>query len=285
MYKWMKEKDAPSRIIGINNEGPYGNRSGEKGKSRPTRPIDIQDVKNIIAASHGMIKVMSFAPELENADEMIQVLQEHNIQPAIGHSNINAEEAKAWFKKGITGLTHLGNAMTGIHHRDVGCLGASMLDENVWCELITDGKHLCNDMLTLIFKVKPNSRICLISDGAPIAGLPEGDYPSYMDPSMKVHIDKDGLILEETGRISGSGVGVIKGIKNIVENAGISLEEACRMASLNPALRYGSAAYKGSLAVGKDADFVVIDKDFNIIETVLEGRTVYKKGDKPEYNL
>ena len=194
---------------------------------------------------------------------------------AFAHSNMNYHEALEAFKWGISVTTHTANVMAGIHHRNMGGLGACLLNDDVYNELICDGLHVSNEMIELMLRVKndPFNKVMMVSDNVPMGGAPIGRY-NLGGLGLQVNIDEKGYCLSDTGRLCGSTVPVIKGIKNLVENVGIGMRNVIKMSSANPAKVYG-AVNKGSIEKGKDADLIVIDDDYNVLYTISEGRIVY----------
>ena len=164
--------------------------------------------------------------------------------------------------------------MAGIHHRNMGGLGAALLSDDVYNELICDGLHVRNEMIEIIFRVKNDAfnKIMMISDNTHLGGLKPGRYEGAFGPC---NITEEGFCLTDTGRLAGSAKPVLYGMRNLVKNMHMPLEKVCVMASLNPCRVYGFADRKGSLRIGKDADFAVIDKDFNCLYTYREGRKIY----------
>lgn len=271
----MKEGNSTGATIrGIHSEGPYLNRVGEKGVDTGHPEIDIDKVAKDLEHANGALKLMALAPELPNADKLIQYLTSHGVRCAFAHSNATYEEAMQSFKEGITVITHTGNVMAGIHHRNMGGLGAALLDDHVYNELICDGLHVRNEMIDIMFRIKHDAfhKFMMISDNVHLGGFPEGRYEG---PFGATNITKEGFCLSDTGRLSGSTKPVIYGMKNLVENLGISLETVCQMSSLNPATVYGFADQIGSIRTGKNADIVVIDSDFNVLYTYVNGNIVY----------
>jgi N-acetylglucosamine-6-phosphate deacetylase len=168
--------------------------------------------------------------------------------------------------------------MTDMHHRDVGGLGAALLNENVTCEVICDGMHVCNEMLKIYFRVKSPEQFMMVSDCTPFSGAPAGRYAGFGPGGVaEINVTAEGFVLSDTGRLCGSSQPVLYDIGNLVRNVGVPLETCLKMACLNPAKQYGFADRKGSLAVGKDADFVVISDDDQALETWSAGRKVYDR--------
>ncbi|MEW9121362.1 MAG: amidohydrolase family protein [Thermotaleaceae bacterium] len=276
-----EEKLQGAIVAGIHSEGPFLNRVGEKGRPKPYPKISLDKVKDMIGKSGGKLRLFALAPEIQDSQKIIQYLTKHNITVAIAHSNCNGMMTRKAIEDGISVATHLGNVMTGIHHRDIGVLGVCLLDDRIDCELICDGFHICNDMLQIILKLKDPSRIMMISDGTPFSGAPIGRYAGESEGSV-LNVERDGRILDEDGKISGSSKTVLDGIRNLVENLHIPLEEVLPMASLNPCRKYGFENIKGSIALGKDADFVVIDEGFEVVATYIMGEKVYSAEQKSE---
>lgn len=264
-----------ARPIGIHSEGPYLNRVGEKGVDTGHPEVDLNYVKQMYEDSEGMLKLFAIAPELEGSKEVIEYLNSVGCRCAFAHSNMNYREALESFKWGISVTTHTANVMAGIHHRNMGGLGACLLNDDVYNELICDGLHVSNEMIELMLRVKndPFNKVMMVSDNVPMGGAPVGRY-NLGGLGLEVNIDEKGYCLSDTGRLCGSTVPVIKGIKNLVENVGIGMRNVIKMSSANPAKVYGATS-KGSLEVGKDADLIIIDDDYNVLYTLSEGRIVY----------
>lgn len=269
-----KTKIDGAKPIGIHSEGPYLNRVGEKGIDTGHPNIDLKHCQDMVDKAQGMLKLVAIAPELPNAKEAIELFNKNGVRCAFAHSNAMFDETMESFKWGITVTTHTANVMAGIHHRNMGGLGACLLNDDVYNELIADGLHVSNEMMEIMLRVKKNAydKVLLVSDNVPMSGAPIGRY--ILEGMFEVNIDDDGYCLTDTGRLCGSTLPVIRGIENLVTNMNIPLEDAIKMSSRNPAMVYG-AVNKGELSIGKDADFVVIDNDFNVKYTYSEGVCVY----------
>lgn len=260
--------------LGIHSEGPYLNRVGEKGIKEETPAIDMDVVKKMVEDADGMLKLVAIAPEIPGAKEAIEYFTSHGARCAFAHSDMNYEEAMEAFKWGITVTTHTANVMSGIHHRRMGGLGACLLNDDVYNELICDGLHVSNEMIELMLRVKKDylNKTLIISDNIAMAGAPAGRYD--IPGMLSVNVDEKGYCLTDTGRLYGSTVPVIGGIRNLAENLNMNLVDIMKMASLNPAKVYG-AENKGSLEKGKDADFAVIDENYKVLLTYREGKCIY----------
>lgn len=274
----LAEEDVDgAKVLGIHSEGPYLNRVGEKGVDTGHPDIDLDELKQNVAKARGKLKLFAIAPELPKAREAIEYLTGEGVRVAFAHSNMMLEEANEAFSWGITVSTHTANVMSGIHHRNMGGLGACLLNDGLYNEVICDGKHICNAMLELMFRMKrdPFNHFLMVSDCSNLSGAPVGKF-RMMEGFPDVNITPDGYCLSDTGRLCGSTMPVLKGIENLVENVGIGMKYAVRMASRNPGLVYGYPD-KGALEVGKDADLIVIDDQYRCLYTFSEGRCVYDR--------
>lgn len=264
-----------ARILGLHSEGPFWARGGENTVGETWPMPDLQETKRLVEAARGAMRVMALAPELPGAHEVIRYLHAQGIKAACCHTAAKAQDIyDAQREVGLDIATHLGNGMRGIHHRDVGALGALLLSDNLFYEVITDLNHICPDMLRLMFRLRPYERFCLISDSNFIAGLPAGTYLRY---GREMVASEKGLILNSDGRICGSGSWVLKNVGQLVRRVGVPAEEAFHMASLNPARFLGIADETGSLRPGKRADLILVDDDFACRQTYVGGSLAFDR--------
>ncbi len=261
------------QIRGIHSEGPWLNRVGEKGIKTGYPKVDLDLAKKMVTEAKGTLKLVALAPEIPGIEVIKDYFLSQGITVAFAHSDCTYDQAMKAFDGGITVSTHTGNVMSGLHHRDIGGLGAALFHKDVDCEVICDGKHINLEMIKLYFSVKPTNRFMMISDCTSLSGASIGRYNLFKD--MNVTITPEGFSLSDTGRLMGSTMPVIYGIRNLVEILGIPLSEVCQMASLNPARKYGCGDSKGSLSAGKDADFIIISADYQIKSTYLKGVKIY----------
>ncbi len=264
-----------AKVAGIHSEGPYLNRVGEKGVDTGHPDIDLKHCEDMLKAGGGYLRLVAVAPENPGAKELVEYFTKNGVRIAFAHSNMFYKEAMEAFKWGITVITHTANVMEGIHHRHLGGLGAALLSDDVYNEIICDGLHIQNEMIEIMFRIKNDAfnKFMMVSDCSSMSGAPVGKYHSSW---MDVNITPEGFCLSDTGRLCGSTMPVIKGIRNLVENAGIGIHDVLKMACLNPAKVYGFEN-KGTIEVGKDADLVVIDTDYVPLYTFSEGRCVWDK--------
>lgn len=264
-----------ANILGIHAEGPWLSRVGEKGIRTGWPEVSLDTAKAMVEAGDGLLRLVALAPEIPGIDAIERYFLEQGITLAAAHSDNTYEAAAAAYRGGIKVATHTGNVMTDMHHRDIGGLGAALLDDNVMCEVICDGLHICNEMLEIYFRIKDPKRFMMISDCTAFSGAPVGEYSSPMAPSMNV--TPEGFVLSDTGRLMGSSQPVLFGIGNLVDHVGVPLETCLEMACLNPAITYGFADRKGTIEPGKDADLVVISDDWKAVATYACGRKVYDR--------
>ncbi|MTK09188.1 MAG: amidohydrolase family protein [Hungatella sp.] len=272
-----------AQILGIHSEGPWLNRTGEKGIKTGWPEVSIDTAKQMVSDGKGLLKLVALAPEIPGIDPVIEYFLSQGITLALAHSDANYEDAKRAYKKGFSVSTHTGNVMTGMHHRDVGGLGAALLNDKVSSEVICDGMHICPEMLQIYFRIKKPEHFMMISDCTPFSGAPEGSYLGF-EQGMTINVSKDGFVLTDTGRLMGSSQPVLYGISVLTEKLGMPMETVWPMFSLNPCIKYGFEKEKGSIRAGKDADFTVITDDYRAAATYVMGRNVYDMNEGPVFN-
>lgn len=250
-------------IKGIHVEGPFISTvfKGAQDPSYIKKP-DENTLAKWNELSGGLIRIVTYAPE--EADPSFETwCKENGVVLSAGHSNALYGELNA---SGATHVTHLYNAQKGLNHREPGVTGYGMLAEGVHAELICDGKHIMPDMVKLACKVRGYDGIELITDSMRAKGMPEGKS----ELGGQVVIVKDGMAKLEDGTIAGSILTYIQAFKNVMEFTGASVEEAVKMTSGNQAKEFGLES-KGAIAVGKDADMVVLNDAFDLVQTISYG--------------
>ncbi len=287
--RMAEEEQDGAQILGINSEGPWGARVGEKGVNTGYPKVDMEVARAMVQAGGKWLKLVCIAPEVEGAGKAVDYFLSQGITMSIYHTNANYAQANEAIDRGITVATHLGNVMTGLHHRDIGTMGACLLRDEVDCEVICDGMHVCNPMLDIIFRLKPHDKVMMVSDNVQYAGAPAGEYlrETQVENSdrNRIFVTEDGRVLSQSGRLSGSGRPVLYGMKNLVEQLHMPLEEVVRFSSWNPCRKYGYLDRKGSIREGKDGDFVVISDEFQAEATYCMGKCVYdRKRDRELFN-
>ncbi|PFR49578.1 N-acetylglucosamine-6-phosphate deacetylase [Bacillus cereus] len=260
--KEAKEKGAHFEYIHL--EGPYVSK--KRAGAQPLEhivPANIEQFKQWQEASGNLIKLVTYAPEEEGALEFEQYLAETGVVGTMGHTDAIDEQLK---NRNITHATHLYNQMRGLHHREPGVVGHVLLNPDVMVEVITDGIHIHPDMVKLAYKLKGPKKVSVITDAMRAKGLEDGLYELGGQP---VHV-KDGSARLEDGTLAGSILKMDQAFRNVIEFTGCSIEDAVLMTSVNQAEEFG-LNNKGALMVGKDADFVVMNEDLHVYDTVRLG--------------
>ena len=273
-----------AEILGIHSEGPWLNRVGEKGvrPANPYPPVELKVAEKMFNDARGYLKMVGMASEIPGINEIREYFKSKGVTIAVAHTDGNYQVTKDAIDNGVTVATHLCNVMTGIHHRDFGCLGACMTDKRVWAELICDGLHVCNEMLKFVYDVKGKDWIMMISDCTALSGMKPGYYQNDFLGGM-IHVTESGFVLDENGRLRGSSKPVVYGMRNLVQNLNIPLSDVSQMTSYNPAKCHGFLSDKGSLKKHKDADFIVLDQDIMLQKTYVKGNCVYDIREKHDY--
>lgn len=271
-YRQHQERGEGATLLGVNLEGPF--IAPDKSCAQPKEHI-LQPDLSLLKLWHEMIddglKMITFAPEIKGNDALIKYAVDHGIVAAMGHSNATYEEACAAITCGCTHATHLFNAMPPMHHRQPGAVLALLLDKNVYVELIADGVHLHPAVLQLVLRLKGPDKIILITDAISAKGLADGDYKLAGQP---VHV-ANGCVFMPDGILAGSVLTMGMALRNILKFTGCSLLEASKMLAQNPARQLGIEKNKGSIAVGKDADIVIFDENYNVMLTLCCGKINY----------
>ncbi|MBQ0092342.1 MAG: N-acetylglucosamine-6-phosphate deacetylase [Clostridiales bacterium] len=254
-------------ILGCHAEGPFINPK-KKGAQDPQYILkpDAKFVKKYA----DVIRVISLAPEMDEDFEAIkEIRRDTDVVISMGHTDADYQTAMASTTVGVRHATHLFNAMSALAHRNPGVVGAA-LNSDVSTELIVDTFHVNPALYELVYKMK-GRKLCFITDCLPAGGLPEGEYTLGGQKFISKGIECRLL----DGTIAGSILKLNKGVWNVYTNTSIPLNECVNCASLNPATAIGIADKKGSLEVGKDADIIITDNEFNVEKTIIGGTVRY----------
>lgn len=262
-----------AKPIGIHLEGPFISKKYKGAQIESCIvPCDVNVFKDYQEASGNNIKQVTLAYE-ENGKELVNYLRDNNIVASLGHTDATCDQALEGVKEGITSFTHTYNAMKPLHHREAGVVGAALLADEAYCEMICDLIHLNKNAIKVLYKAKGKDKLIAITDGIEAKHLPDGQYQLGGQP---VYV-KNGEARLIDGTLAGSTLLMNKGLRNIKEVLELSLEDTINFATKNPAINLGVYDSKGSIKEGKDADFTVIDKEFNVYMTVCEGNVVFEK--------
>lgn len=272
IYETMKSGVEGAELLGAYIEGPFITEEFKGAHpSEYIRRIDIEDISKLIDTFPSCIKTVTVAPEKEGALELIKYLKSQNINSSIGHTNATYEETIAAIEAGANIAVHVFNGMRGLHHREPGTVGAVLSDDRVCCELIADMIHVHPSVTKIAVKAKGPNNISLITDCMMAGGLEDGEY---MLGELKVFV-KDGVARISNGSLAGSTLKLINAIKNMTEHVGVSLLDSVNMVSIVPAQMAGVDHKQGSIESGKKANFTVIDDNFNVVMTIVNGKVIY----------
>ena len=262
-----KDKVDGAKIAGIHYEGPffavkYKGAQPEECMIAPT----MENYNAMTGEYRSLIKKISLAAEREGAIDFIKEITKEGVVVSLGHTDSKFEEAAAGIKAGATSGTHTFNAMTPLHHRDAGVVGAVMLHDNVYAELILDGIHVSFPAAKILYKMKGKEKLVLITDSFEGAGLPDG---KYLIGNQDVYV-KDGQARLASGNLAASTCAMNQAIRNAYKELGMELYNAVRCATYNPAQSQNWQDI-GELAVGKKADIVIFNDNIDIDTVIVEG--------------
>lgn len=267
-----KEKGA--RILGIHLEGPFIS-SDRLGVQTPDslHKVDLDLMDELWEASEGKIINMTVAPELKGMRELALNCISKGIVLQAGHTNATYEQMVEGIQARIMHVTHLFNAMSRMHHRDPGAVGAVFIHPEISCEIIADGIHINPNIIKFLLRCKPIDKLVLVTDSLKPTQQKQGPLIANND---EVYLDQC-FYRKSDDVIAGSAMTMLQGVKNLV-SFGLTLEQAIQMASFNPA-HIMKQEHLGLIAPGYDADLIVFDKDFNNLYTIING-VFYEKGKK-----
>ena len=258
-------------IMGIHFEGPHLSLA-KKGTHCPEliRPISEAEWQILSRKDIGQVMV-TLAPETVSTDDIKRMVS-LGIKVCIGHSNADFSTAQKAVDAGVTGFTHLFNAMSPLQGREAGVVGCALLNDNTQSGLIVDGHHVDYASCQLAIKTKPKGGIFLVTDAMPPVGTDMKEFPLY---DRTVYVE-EGKLTSTTGELAGSSLDMITAVKNTHLGLNIPLDEALRMASKYPAqyLYANQDVIRGELKIGMKADFVILSDDLNVQETWINGNQI-----------
>ncbi len=269
---YVKNNTKGSKLAGVHLEGPFINCK-LCGAQNPdfVRAPNIDEVKRL----HSIFPVskVSFAPEVDGGIEFSRQLRELGITPSCVHSAATFAEFSEAYTNGLRDLSHFCNQMTALHHRDIGLVGAGFMHKDVYLEAICDCLHLSPDMVKLIFKLKSIDRIQLITDAMCAAGLKDGDYQIG---GLPVIVKGGAARLKSNDALAGSTLELNQALKNVQEITNLPLKELVKTTSWNQACSLGLDKL-GKLEAGFYADIVILDYNFEIVSTIVDGELRYSQ--------
>ena len=266
-----KMEHSGADLVGIHLEGPF--LAKEYKGAMPEHLLkknDIPLVRHYQQLAGGKINYITISPELEGVQDMIPTLRELGIVVGIGHSGATYDQAMGAIAQGATVGTHVGNAMRLFHQHEPAIFGA-ILESDVYCETICDGRHLAPGSVRMYCKCKGLDRIVAITDSIMAAGLPDGDYHLGVN---EVVVERGDAKLKSNGTRAGSTLTLDVALKNMLKWLPYTLEEILPTLSENPAKEMGLWDRKGSIETGKDADIVLLDENNDVVHVFARGKQV-----------
>lgn len=270
----MKRGLSGARPQGLHLEGPFLNPE-KAGAFNPRwlRAPDLDEIRAWLKAGEGWIKMVTLSPELPGAFEVARVLRQAGVVAAMGHTAADFDTASRALSGDFTHSTHTFNAQSGFNHRSPGAVGAVLASDTVTAEVIADGVHVHPAAIKILVRCLGPERVVLVTDSMPAAGLPDGEY-SLVGQQVTV---QDGTARLPDGTLAGSTATMPGCIKIMHQQVGVPLYQALQMASLNPARVLGLGDQFGSLQPGLRADLVVLDGNFNVLLTMVNGEIVFNQ--------
>lgn len=270
----QQQEAGVAECVGIHLEGPF--ISKKHANAQPIQyivPPDIEQFQRWQQLAEQQIRLVTLAPEEKGAEELIQHLRKTGVIASVGHSHATYAQIQKAIGHGLSHVTHLYNAMRGLHHREPGVVGSALLSPELMVEMIVDGIHSAPEMVKLAYQSIGSERLILITDAMRAKCLKQGIYDLG---GQDVYVsDKDARLAN--GTLAGSILRMNQGVQNIMKFTGCSHAEIVRMTSTNAA-RELRLPYKGSLAVGKDADFVIFNEQGDIEFTYCRGQMAFERG-------
>ena len=268
----VKEGYEGAEILGVHFEGPYLDME-YKGAQPPEAiaTAAVEQFKMYQEAAEGLIKYITMAPEHDRNFALTRHCRETGVVVSMGHSSATYEQAMLGIANGATSMTHVYNGMTPYHHRKPGLVGAAFRVRDIYGEIICDGCHSHLAALNNYFQAKGRDYGLMVSDSLRAKHCPPGG--SYQLGGHDIEIGEDGLArLKGTDTIAGSTLNMNKGLKILVEKALVPLDAAINSCTLNPARCLGVDERKGKLVVGYDADIVVLEDNYDVVQTYCRGK-------------
>lgn len=263
-------KEPGAQIAGIHLEGPYLDvkRKGMQNE-RYLRHPDLEEMNRILQQSHSLIRMVTLAPELPGGMEMVRFLKNRGIIVSLAHSDATYEQAQEAFRCGASHVTHCFNGMRPIHHRDPGLVVAALEEQHVSVQAIVDHVHLHPAIVRLLYREKGPDKMVLITDALQAMGMGDGTY-FFGGHEVKV---SNGTATLDDGTLASSTVTMNVALAKSVQT-GIPLEDAIMMATKTPADVLGLTS-KGRIERGADADLVLMNENFDVVWTMIQGKLAY----------
>lgn len=266
----MGKKLKGAKILGAHMEGPFISKTfkGAQSEEFIIKP-DFEFVKDYL----DVIKLITFAPEEDEDFKFTREIVKHkNIILSMGHTNATFEKAIEAIEEGVNYATHTFNAMSGLHHRNPGVVGA-IFSKDIYCELIADKIHVHKGFFQGFIDINKKDKVILVTDCMMAGDMPKGEYSLG---GQKVIVDQNSARLEDN-TLAGSILRLNNGLKNIKENTNLEIFDIINLASLNQATALGMQDKFGSIEIGKYADLIIIDEEFDVKMTFVDGNLIFSK--------
>jgi N-acetylglucosamine-6-phosphate deacetylase len=263
--------DAPCAIpLGLHLEGPFISQA-RRGVHPPNhiREASVEALRRYNKTCGNNVRIVTVAPEIPGALDLIREASSQGILCSIGHTNADYEQAQTAINAGARHATHTFNAMRPIEHRDPGVAGAVLTDRRLFADMIVDGLHVLPPMVDLFLRCKGTERAVLISDAMSATGMPPGHYRLG-----EFDVEVNGLRCDCHGKLAGSVLTLDVAVRNVMHFAGWKLQDAVRLATINPARLLGIDKRKGQLVAGADADLVVLSPKGELLRTFVGGQGI-----------
>lgn len=269
--KVVEEGYEGAEILGIHFEGPYLNKAhkGAQPEEYCVKP-NIEQFKRYQKAAHGLIKYITMAVENDEDFTLTKYCSQNNVVVSIGHSNATYEQAVQAYAHGARSMTHVYNAMTPFTHRANGLVGGALRIRNMYGEIICDGNHSTLAALNNFFTSKGPDYSVMITDSLMCKGFPVGTKFDFGGQEVVIYPDGSAHLVE-AGNLAGSTLNVNKGLKILIEDALVPVNYAINACTSNPARCLHVDDRKGTIGVGYDADLVVLDRDYKVVQTYCKG--------------
>ena len=269
--KVVEEGYEGAEILGIHFEGPYLNKAhkGAQPEEYCVKP-NIEQFKRYQKAAHGLIKYITMAVENDEDFTLTKYCSQNNVVVSIGHSNATYEQAVQAYAHGARSMTHVYNAMTPFTHRANGLVGGALRIRNMYGEIICDGNHSTLAALNNFFTSKGPDYSIMVTDSLMCKGFPVGTKFDFGGQEVVIYPDGSAHLVE-AGNLAGSTLNVNKGLKILIEDALVPVNYAINACTSNPARCLHVDDRKGTIGVGYDADLVVLDRDYEVVQTYCKG--------------
>ncbi|GIO10526.1 N-acetylglucosamine-6-phosphate deacetylase [Cohnella xylanilytica] len=269
--RYKSEPMPYAQVLGVHLEGPFINPKW-KGAQNPDYILAPQPewLEEWVARYPGLIKIQTLAPETDGALDYIERLASHGIVPSCGHTDATYDQVVAAADRGLRHAVHTFNAMKPLHHREPGTVGAVLTDDRITAEVIADGHHVHAAGLGIVARMKGADKVILVTDAMAAAGMPDGD--GYELGGLPVVMTCGVARLKDSGSLAGSTLTMIAAFRHMVREVGVSVPDASRMGSANPARQIGVDGFTGSLQAGKQADVLLLGEDLELRQVWIKGQ-------------